>query len=437
MWDGDFNDDNRADILFFYPGDKNWWLGSYDGKQLQWKLVGNTSRFGNAPAGCLVWNDDFDGDGQTDILFFYSGDKNWWLGSYDGNQLQWSLVGNTASFGSAPQGRPVWNGDFNGDGQADILFHNPPDGNWWLGSHDGNQLRWSSAGNTSNFGNGGDGRPFFVGDFNGDEQTDMLFYYPPDGNWWLGSHNGSRLNWSLAGNFSNATPSKTISGKVTNRGVPLNGIAISLTGSQAASAITNGSGDYSFTVAAGGNYDVAPKSNYNFSPPKQTFNNLVANQIANFTVAAEEPPAPSCALDERVSPAVARNSDGRLEVFVRCTDGNLWHKYQLAPNSGWSEWENLGGYSPRAQPVVGRNADGRLEVFVRGTDGNLWHMYQVAPNSGWSGWTSLGGYSPNAQPAVGTNADGRMEVFTRGTDGALWHMYQFTPNRGWSGWARI
>jgi hypothetical protein len=28
----------------------------------------------------------------------------------------------------------------------------------------------------------------------------MLFYYPGDGNWWLGSHNGNTLNWSLGGN---------------------------------------------------------------------------------------------------------------------------------------------------------------------------------------------------------------------------------------------
>ena len=34
MWDGpfwiaDFNGDGRADVLFNFPGDKNWWLGYF------------------------------------------------------------------------------------------------------------------------------------------------------------------------------------------------------------------------------------------------------------------------------------------------------------------------------------------------------------------------------------------------------------------------
>ena len=42
--------------------------------------------------------------------------------------------------------------------------------------------------------------------------------------------------------------------------------------------------------------------------------------------------------------------------------------------------------------TVGRNADGRLEVFARGADGGIWHKWQTAPNNGWSGWASLGGW---------------------------------------------
>jgi hypothetical protein len=35
-------------------------------------------------------------------------------------------------------------------------------------------------------------------------------------------------------------------------------------------------------------------------------------------------------------------------------------------------------------PIAGRNQDGRLEVFVKGTDGALWHTWQSAPNDGWT-----------------------------------------------------
>ena len=38
--------------------------------------VGNLTD-GNHP----IWVADFDGDGQTDLFFYYSGDDSWWLGA--------------------------------------------------------------------------------------------------------------------------------------------------------------------------------------------------------------------------------------------------------------------------------------------------------------------------------------------------------------------
>jgi hypothetical protein len=130
---------------------------------------------------------------------------------------------------------------------------------------------------------------------------------------------------------------------------------------------------------------------------------------------------------------IGRNLDGRMEVFARGSDGAVWHKWQVAPNSGWSAWHSLGGWID--QLAVSRNADGRMEIFARGSDKALWHKWQVAPNSGWSGWHSLGGWIDDL--AVGQNADGRMEVFARGSDKALWHMWQTAPSNGWSGWSSL
>jgi hypothetical protein len=45
-----------------------------------------------------------------------------------------------------------------------------------------------------------DGRPFWVSDFNGGGKADVLFYFSGDGNWWIGSFNGNTLGWTLAGN---------------------------------------------------------------------------------------------------------------------------------------------------------------------------------------------------------------------------------------------
>ena len=86
-------------------------------------------------------------------------------------------------------------------GQASTLFYDPSNDNWFLGTHDGNQLNWTFAGNTIGFGhNIHDGRPFWVGDFNGDGRTEILFYFPGDGNWFLGAHDGNQLTWTFAGN---------------------------------------------------------------------------------------------------------------------------------------------------------------------------------------------------------------------------------------------
>ena len=134
--------------------------------------------------------------------FFYPGDKNWWLGSHQGagGQIAWSLVGNTTGFGSAPENCPVWIGNFSRNDRAEVLFYSPPDGNWWLGTHDGNRLNWSFAGNTTGFGLLNPALPFWVGNFSRADRAEVLFYYPGDGNWWLGSYDGAQLSWTLAGN---------------------------------------------------------------------------------------------------------------------------------------------------------------------------------------------------------------------------------------------
>jgi hypothetical protein len=75
----------------------------------------------------------------------------------------------------------------------------------------------------------------------------------------------------------------TISGQVTENGVGLAGVTVTLSGSQPGLRITDSNGNYSFELADSGNYTVTPSlSPFNFGPTSQTFNNLSANQSANF-----------------------------------------------------------------------------------------------------------------------------------------------------------
>ena len=148
---------------------------------------------------------------------------------------------------------------------------------------------------------------------------------------------------------------------------------------------------------------------------------------------------------------VASNADGRLEVFLLGNDLNIWHIWQTAPNGTWSAWQTLGspttaGGSPilnyRGRWQIGKNSDGRVELFVAGTDGNVYHIWQIAPNGVWSGWGPL----PliNAGSAVqfngyltvvdNVNGYGGLEVFTVGSDNGLWTSAQALPGQGWKPW---
>lgn len=78
-------------------------------------------------------------------------------------------------------------------------------------------------------------------------------------------------------------PFFTISGQVTENGVGLAGVSITLSGSQPGLRTTDSNGNYSFELAGGGNYTVTPsRTGFTFAAPSQTFNNLSAPQTANF-----------------------------------------------------------------------------------------------------------------------------------------------------------
>jgi Papain-like cysteine protease AvrRpt2 len=199
LWTGSFISTRPAqDFIAFDSVSRDWWIAQ--GGKANWTKVGNTVGFGYAPLGCAVWIGDFAGTGHSQVLFYYPGDHNWWLGQFTGTQLTWSLAGNTAGFGQVWDGRPFWTGDFTGSGKADMLFYYPGDHNWWLGQFTGTQLTWSLAGNTAGFGQVWDGRPFWTGDFTGSGKTDVMFFYPGDNNWWLAVYTGSQFQWSLRGN---------------------------------------------------------------------------------------------------------------------------------------------------------------------------------------------------------------------------------------------
>ena len=200
IWIADFTGAGRAQVLFYYSGDGNWWLGDMVGGQLQWSLASQSAGFGNLLDGQHpIWIADFTGAGRAQVMFYYSGDGSWWLGDMVGGQLQWSLVSQSAGFGNLLDGQhPIWIADFTGVGHAQVMFYYSGDGNWWLGDMVGGQLQWSLASQSAGFGNLLDGQhPIWIADFTGAGRAQVMFYYSGDGNWWLGDMVGGQLQWSL------------------------------------------------------------------------------------------------------------------------------------------------------------------------------------------------------------------------------------------------
>ena len=140
------------------------------------------------------------------------------------------------------------------------------------------------------------------------------------------------------------------------------------------------------------------------------------------------------------SPRLAPSADGRLELVVVGSDGNLWSKWQTSAANGWSDWGSHGqppGVNLTGTAMVAASADGRLELLVVGSDGNLWARWQTAPSNGWSDWGSHGqppGVHLTGSPMLAASADGRLELLVVGRDGNLWAQWQTAPSNGWSGW---
>jgi hypothetical protein len=135
--------------------------------------------------------------------------------------------------------------------------------------------------------------------------------------------------------------------------------------------------------------------------------------------------------------AVARNADGRLEIFyIGVLDSGPYHNWQVEPNGNWNG-ETIFGPDVATEIAVGRNRDGRLEIFYVGPEQGLYHNWQLTPGSPtWAGPTILPG-APTQQVAVGQNADGRLEVFCVGTNGDLYHIWQDIPDGNYVGQTRF
>ncbi|MCX6927272.1 MAG: hypothetical protein NT154_29320 [Verrucomicrobia bacterium] len=80
--------------------------------------------------------------------------------------------------------------------------------------------------------------------------------------------------------------------------------------------------------------------------------------------------------------AVSSLKDGRLFLLLRQADGTLFYRAQVAPNGGWGDPVALGGADLQWPVTLARDPDGRLELWAVGNDGQVHHrrMSTLYPN---------------------------------------------------------
>lgn len=197
---GDFNADGATDVLWHNKstGELSAWLlqagGEVESKQsIDWKCGPDCTK-----DWVRVGNGDFNADGDTDILWHNkkTGELSAWLinssGTVESKQaLEWKCAADCTKDWSA-----VGTGDFNADGVADVMWHNKKTGelSTWLVGAIGritgkNALSWKcdTASGCAN-----SWQVVGTGDVNRDGVDDILWYNRKSGalSAWLADANG-------------------------------------------------------------------------------------------------------------------------------------------------------------------------------------------------------------------------------------------------------
>ena len=135
------------------------------------------------------------------------------------------------------------------------------------------------------------------------------------------------------------------------------------------------------------------------------------------------------------APEAVVHPDGALELFTCARNTQaLLHRRREA-NGNWGSWTNLGG-TCAGDPTAARDASGRVFVFVRGLDGNLYYQYRTSSTSAWVGWGSLSGPVVGRAAVALDDAYNKLRVFARKhNDNALYSASQYTTT--FSGWTRL
>jgi len=175
--ENDFDGDGKSDLAVYVPESSSWYiLQSHNGQiwEQQWGWPG-----------VIPISADFDGDNKADIAVYNQSDGTWYIRRSSDGGL-WQQHWGWSSTVPVP-------GDFSGNGVADVTVYDSTMGDWYIRESHTGTLRQQAWGWNATL-------PV-PGDFDGDGITDMAVYHAAAGDWYiLQSSNGQvrvcNLGWS-------------------------------------------------------------------------------------------------------------------------------------------------------------------------------------------------------------------------------------------------
>jgi hypothetical protein len=214
----------------------------------------------------LITTADFNGDGRPDLacsILNQSGNPTIpaiavLLNQGNGSFVQSSLIMNAFFVKGS---RMV---DFDGDGNVDIVGNGPV---LFLGDGKG------KFGPPYKFPQAISPYDIAVADYDKDGTADLLL-----------ANNDAGTIGVMLNSCGKLVETHSITGRISEGAVGLSGVTVALSGGDNRTTVTDSSGNYSFTVAAGRTYTITPsRQNYSFGPTEQSFVNVSTDQTQNFT----------------------------------------------------------------------------------------------------------------------------------------------------------